>query len=278
VMTHEDILTRTPPSSDLRIHYGTHPQNFIDCRFPKGPGPFPVLLVIHGGFWRSEYDLTHMGHLCAAFTSKGLITCNMEYRRIGDSGGGWPGTFHDAAAATGYIFDNMASDPRFDLGKTGVVGFSAGGHLALWLSSRHKVHEDSLLRSRRKGVLRGAISLAGVADLRAGWKLRLGGTVVKTFMGGTPEEVPERYDAGSPIELLPSGARQILVHGVDDEIVPVSQSEGFVERAEKLGDHPSLLKLENTGHFDLVDPESSAWPTVSRATFKLINSVWEGAL
>jgi acetyl esterase/lipase len=265
-----NILTTTPPSADQRVNYGTSIENFIDFRFPKGTGPFPVLLVIHGGFWLSAYDLTHMGHLCAAFSLKGVITCNLEYRRIGDSGAGWPGTFQDIAMATDYVFDRMSSDPRFDLEKTAALGFSAGGHLALWLSARHKIGRGSPLRSRPKGSIRGVISLAGLADLRAAWKLRVGDGVVERFMGGTPEEVPERYDAGSPIELVPTGVKQVLIHGANDEIVPVSQSEAFVERARKVGDEPRLFKLEDTGHFELVDPQSSAWPTVSRSTLQLL--------
>ncbi len=271
-MTQKNILTRTPPNADQRVHYGTYPQNFVDIRFPKGTEPFPVLLVIHGGFWSSDYDLAHMGHLCAAFTSKGVVTCNLEYRRIGDSGGAWPGTFQDVAAATDFIFDRMPADPRCDLGRTAALGFSAGGHLALWLSGRHRVGDGSPLHSRPKGLFRGVVSLAGVADLRAAWRLRLGDGVVRSFMGGTPEEVPERYDAGSPIELLPTGVKQVLVHGAADEIVPVSQSEGFVERAKRLGDEPFLVKLDHTGHFELVDQGSAAWPTVSRAALQLLGS------
>ncbi len=265
-----NILSRTPPGADQRVHYGAHPENFLDFRFPRGTGPFPVLLVIHGGFWLSAYDLVHMGHVCAAFTSKGAITCNLEYRRIGDSGGGWPGTFQDVATGTDYVFERMSADPRFDPERTAALGFSAGGHLALWLSSRHRADARSPLFSRPKGFLHGVVSLAGVTDLRAAWKLRLGDGAVKRLMGGTPDEVPERYDVGSPIELLPTGVKQVLIHGADDETVPVSQSEAFVERARSVGDEPLLLKLENTGHFGLVDPESRAWPTVSRATLHLL--------
>ncbi len=98
----------------------------------------------------------------------------------------------------------------------------------------------------------------------------MGDGVVRRFMGGTPEEVPERYDAGSPIELLPTGVKQVLVHGAADEVVPVSQSEGFLERAKRLGDDSLLVKLERTGHFELVDPESNAWPTVSRVALQLL--------
>lgn len=232
-----------------------------------------MLLVIHGGFWSSAYDSSHMAHLCETFTSKEVITCNLEYRRVGDPGGGWPGTFHDVAKATDYIFEKVSRDPRFDLGRTAALGFSAGAHLALWLSSRHRVSERSPIFSTHKGVPISAVSLAGVSDLKAAWRLHLGNGATERLMGGTPEEVPEQYHAGSPIELLPTGVKQVLIHGMEDEIVPISQSERFVERARDAGDKPLLLELENTGHFELVDPESSAWPRVNQATLQLLG--WE---
>ena len=116
-----------------------------------------------------------------------------------------------------------------------------------------------------------AISLAGVSDLRLAWKQKLGHGIVTRFMGGTPSEYPEKYDAGSPIELLPTGASQALVHGTNDDIVPVSHSEAYVEKAERLGDWPTLVKLNGAGHFELIDPESEAWPTVARGVLSLLD-------
>jgi acetyl esterase/lipase len=271
-MTGRGIMTREPPEPDKRVWYGGYPQKFIDLRFPKGTGPFPVLLVVHGGFWMSEYDAAHMAHLCARFTSLGVITCNVEYRRVGDAGGGWPGTFQDVAAAADYISNRMSMDVRFDRGRTVALGFSAGGHLALWLASRHKVSEGFGSMSGRKGLLSGVVSLAGLADLRTASKLRLGDGAVDMLMGGSPEEYPGRYRAASPIELLPTGVKQVLIHGVEDEIVPLSQSEEFAQRAKSAGDDPELFKLDRTGHFELADPESDAWPTVSKATLQLLRA------
>jgi dipeptidyl aminopeptidase/acylaminoacyl peptidase len=156
----------------------------------------------------------------------------------------------------------MSSDPRVDAARTAVIGHSAGGHLALWLVSRHRIPKGSPLHNAQKYRLGAAVSLAGVCDLRTAWKQRLGNGIVAGFMGGTPSQYPDRYDAGSPIELLPTGTRQVLVHGTDDNIVPVSQSEKFIERAERLGEHPTLVKLDGDGHFELIDPESDAWSAV----------------
>jgi acetyl esterase/lipase len=259
-----DILERPPPTFDERIEYGPDPQHFAELRFPDGSGSFPFLFVIHGGFWRSTYDLKHIGSLCTALTSKGIITCNLEYRRIGNAGGGWPGTFQDVSLATDHVLEIFSSDPRVDVARTAVIGHSAGAHLALWLVARHRTSKTSPIHGNQRHRLGGAISLAGVCDLRTAWKQRLGNGVVERLMGGTPNEYPDRFDAGSPIELLPNGSKQVLIHGTADDIVPVSQSEKFVERAEQMGERPTLVKLNGVGHFELIDPESDVWSLIAR--------------
>jgi dipeptidyl aminopeptidase/acylaminoacyl peptidase len=165
----------------------------------------------------------------------------------------------------------MEPDPRFDLARTAIIGHSAGGHLALWLVGSHRISKGSPLHNDEEQEIRRAISLAGVSDLRSAWKKKLGHGTVTRLMGGTPNEQPDRYDAGSPIELLPTGARHVLVHGTADHTVPLSQSEAFVERAEKLGDRSTLVKLDGTGHYELIDPESEAWPPVVRAVLSLLD-------
>ena len=265
------ILERTPPPYDMRTSYGEDPSQFAELRFPTRGGPFPLLFVVHGGFWQSRYDLSHIGHLCAALTSKGIITCNIEYRRIGNPGGGWPGTFQDISLATHNIVQTTSSDRRFDHARTAILGHSAGGQLALWLTGSHRISKESALHMDQKQAITKAISLAGVSDLRLAWKQKLGHGIVTRLMGGTPIEFPDQYDAGSPIELLPTGASQALIHGTDDGIVPVSQSEAYVEKAERLGDWPILVKLNGVGHYELINPESEAWPPVARAVLSLLD-------
>ena len=269
--TLRSILKRESSPFDTRVHYGSDRSQIAELRFPNRKGRFPLLFVVHGGFWQSAYDLSHIGHLCAAITSKGIITCNIEYRRIGNLGGGWPGTFQDISLATHRILQTMSNDSRCDPAHTAIIGHSAGGHLALWLVGSHRIRKGSPLHSEQKQTITRAISLAGVSDLRQAWKTRLGHGTVTRLMGGTPDEHPDRYNAGSPIDLLPTGARQVLVHGADDDTVPVSQSEVFVQRAEKLGDRPTLVKLDGMGHYELIDPESEAWPAVARAVLSLLD-------
>ncbi len=255
----------------MRTSYGEDPSQFAELRYPTGKGPFPLLFVVHGGFWQSRYDLSHIGHLCAALTSKGMITCSIEYRRIGNLGGGWPGTFQDISLATRNIVQTTSSDLRFDHARTAILGHSAGGHLALWLAGSHQISKSSPLHMDQRQAITKAISLAGVSDLRLAWTQKLGHGIVKRLMGGTPDEYPDQYNAGSPIELLPTGASQALVHGADDDTVPLSQSEAYVDKAEKLGDWPTLVKLDGVGHYELIDPESEAWPPVAKAVLSLLD-------
>ena len=114
-MSSDDILTLPPPPADARLSYGTDPNQFGDLRLPKTKGPSPIVMNIHGGYWRAKYDLAHAGHLCAALTAKGVATWNIEYRRVGNPGGGWPGTFEDVRNAYRYL-PQIAK--RYDLDST----------------------------------------------------------------------------------------------------------------------------------------------------------------
>lgn len=267
-----DVLERRPEDFDKLIRYGESRQHFAELRLPDGQGPFPLLFVIHGGFWQNKYDLSHISHLCAALTGKGVVTCSLEYRRLGDPGGGWPGTFHDVSLGIDRIMEKLVTDRTVDFSRTGVIGHSAGGHLALWLVSRHNVPKGSPLHSKGKSALSRAVSLAGVSDLREAWSERLGNGVVARLMGGAPDQYRDRYEAGSPIELLPSGARVVLVHGSSDSIVPISQSERFFDKAVMLGDHPKLVRLKGVGHFELIDPLSTAWGNVEQAVLSIFET------
>src|SRR5579859_3765042 len=108
------ILTTPAPPADRRLAYGDHPRQFGDLRLPRGAGLHPVAVVLHGGFWRATYDLEHIGHLCAALAAAGVVTWSLEYRRIGDDGGGWPGTFHDVARGADRLRE-LARDYPLDL-------------------------------------------------------------------------------------------------------------------------------------------------------------------
>src|SRR6202021_2137760 len=172
----DDILSLKPPPADARVPYGSDPNQFIDLRFPAKKEPaHPLVINIHGGFWRSAYGLDHAGHLCAALTAAGLVSANLEYRRVGNAGGGWPGTFDDIRAAYRFV-RQQAARFRGEADRIGGMGDSAGAQLALCLAA----HEESA---------RSVISLAGVLDLKKAYALHLSQDAVVEFLGGKPEGV-----------------------------------------------------------------------------------------
>jgi len=265
-----DILDRAPLPVGRVVQYGREPSQFAEVRFPSGEGPFPLLFVIHGGFWLAAHDLGHISPLCAALTARGIVTCNLEYRRVGQEGGGWPGTFIDVASGAEHFRQLMSRDRRVDIRRAAVIGHSAGGHLALWLGARHRLPREAVLSGAPSPWLTAVISLAGIADLGDAWSLQLGSGAVDRLMGGSPQRHPERYSEASPMELLPTGLRQVLIHGREDDAVPIAQSERFVKRARALGGKATLLPLEGVGHFELIDPGSGAWKVVVSSTLEVL--------
>lgn len=265
------ILNAPAPRADLRLRYGPDPSHFGDLRLPPGAGPHPIVIVIHGGFWRAAYDLTHSGPLCAALTAAGAVTWNIEYRRLGQPGGGWPGTFLDVAMAADYLRE-LAPQQRLDLERVVAVGHSAGGHLALWLAARGRIPPGDALYTPAPLPLRAVISLAGVADLRQAWALRLSNGVVETLMGGAPDRCPACYATASPAEMIPLGVPQVLIHGTSDQNVPYAISRDYHAAATNAGDDAQLIMLPDTGHFEVINPLSHAWPTVRKAVLVLLQS------
>jgi acetyl esterase/lipase len=230
-----------------QIAYGDHPDQVGNLHLPAaGDGPWPVVVLIHGGFWRSGWDRTLMTPLAHDLAARGLAAWNIEYRRVGQEGGGWTGTLDDAAAALAHV----GVLEEVDTGRVVTAGHSAGGHLALWLGA-----------GERRVRLLGAVSLAGVADLVSGAIAGLGNGACRDLLGGMPDEVPERYAAASPAALLPLGAPQLLVHGERDEVVPPSQSRDYAEAARAAGDEAELVELADADHFDVIDARHLAWAT-----------------
>ena len=255
-MPSDDILNLPPPPADVRLAYGTDPNQFGELRLPKTQTPAPVLMMIHGGFWRAKYDLIHTGHLCAALAAKGLATWNLEYRRVGNEGGGWPGTFEDIV--TGYRFlPQIAKRFNLDANHVIVMGHSAGGQLALCLAA----HELSV---------KWAVSLAGVLDLNRARELHLSNNAVVEFLGGKPGEVPDHYREADPMQLEIPKAIQWIIHGLADDIVPPEFSQKYVAQKKKAGESAHLLELEKADHFDLIDPRSSAWTNVEKTLVSLV--------
>jgi acetyl esterase/lipase len=257
-MPADDILTLPPPPADARLPYGSDPNQFGELRVPKTGGPFPVVNVIHGGYWRAKYDLKHTGHMCAALTARGVATWNLEYRRVGNPGGGWPGTFEDIRSGYRYL-SQIAQRYNLNSSKVAVAGHSAGGHLALCLAG----HEASVTR---------VVSLAGVVDLQQAWDLHLSNNAVVEFLGGEPRTVPDHYREADPMQLKIAQATQWLIHGASDDTVPPFLSRNYTEQKKKRGENVHYLEISTAGHTDVIDPRSTAWPKVEGAILHLLES------
>jgi acetyl esterase/lipase len=251
----EDILSLAPPAADLRVAYGGDANQFVDLRLPKGKEAHGLAIAIHGGYWRAKYDLGYMGHLCAALTAKGIATANLEYRRVGNPGGGWPGTFADVRAGYQFLLQS-AQKYSFDARRVVVIGHSAGGQLGICLAA----HEAGV---------KAVVTLAGVVDLERAYVLHLSNDAVVEFLGGTPAEVGDHYREADPMKVTVE-ARQWLVHGAEDDVVPPAFSRDYVAAKSKMKESARLVEVAGAGHFEVVDPRSGAWKDVERVVVEAV--------
>jgi acetyl esterase/lipase len=243
------------------VRYGPDNDQFGQLWQPADGVPAPVVVLLHGGYWRRRYRLDLMHALAADLRSRGYAAWNLEYRRVGGPGGGWPGTFLDVAAGLDALVD--LTGRGLDLTRVAVVGHSAGGHLALWACGRHQLGGAELGPPPRLTPTF-AVSLAGVCDLVEAARQGLSNGAVGELLSGEPDEVAERYRQACPTRLLPLGVTQLVVHGTEDADVPFAFGPRYAAAAAAAGDECTLLALPGVEHFALVDPDSTAWATVAR--------------
>jgi acetyl esterase/lipase len=270
-----ELANETVPDG-VRVAYGSDPLQFGELRMPAGPGPHPIAIVIHGGCWLAKFprlderavSMDYMRPLAEALTNAGLATWNIEYRRLGHPGGGWPGTFKDVAQAADYV-RVLARDRPLDLTRLVAVGHSAGGHFAMWLGGRTGIAAASELYTSDPIRLVGTVNLDGPTDLRATIAVQQSiclSPVITDLMGGSPEDRSSRYHDGSPIELLPMRIK----HSVFAGQMFASQAAPFEAAARKSGDTVNATVLPNAGHFVFVDPRSPDWPPVVDAIRRMV--------
>jgi dipeptidyl aminopeptidase/acylaminoacyl peptidase len=236
------------------VQYGPHHAQVAELWRPAGPQvQRPVVVLLHGGFWRQIFTKRLMHRLAATVVAHGWVAYNVEYRRVGQFGrGGWPETFEDVSAAINSLVDVEGIDHQ----RVVTCGHSAGGHLALWAGSPRLTGEKAMDGPTIRTCA--AISLAGVVDLMVAAQLDLGRGAVRALMGGSPDELPDRYALASPASLLPMGIRQILIHGLADATVPASLSAAYVDAALAQGDDAEYVPVVSAGHMDMIDPHGAA--------------------
>jgi acetyl esterase/lipase len=272
LMSADDVLGLPRPEPDIRLDYGDDPLQFGELRLPRQGAPHPVAIVIHGGCWRSRYGVGHVASFSDALTSEGIATWSVEYRRVGDPGGGWPGTFLDVASAADHL-RSLASEHSLDLGRVLAVGHSAGGQLALWLAARWKLPVESEIRGGSDPIpLKGVVSLAGVDDLKRAVSEGVCGGMAAELLGGGPDECPARYREASPAELLPLEVPLRLLNGALDSVVPVAFGRDFERRSRSLRDDVKLTVVEEAGHFELIAPSTKAFRLVQEEILTLVSS------
>jgi acetyl esterase/lipase len=249
VSDHRSVLTRPAPDPDEVVAYGELPDQVVEVyraaprpSGPSGPGAAPLLVFLHGGFWREEHDRRHVRPLAATLATDGWQVVLVEYRRVGGAGG-WPATFDDVSRALTWVRD------RWPDGEATLAGHSAGGHLALWAGSQPDVGRWSRL-----------VALAPVADLLECDRRHLDDDAARALLGGGPQEHPQRWLAADPVRRPTPTTSVVLVHDPDDPQVPYALSLSYVAA------HPAAQVVDVAGgHFGVIDPEGPAWSTVRQA-------------
>jgi acetyl esterase/lipase len=271
-----DKLPVTSKAPDFLLSYGTNVNQKAELRVPLSNGPHPVVVLIHGGCWRADFSsLRGFAPTADQLKAAGYATWNIGYRRLGQTGAGWPGTYQDVGHAVDHL-RAIASEHRLDLNRVVVMGHSAGGHLAMWVAARSRLPKESPLYMADPLPICGVINLAGVGDIASLIPYERGCcggvAVVEQMMGGTQAQYPERYSQASAISMLPLGVPQVIVWGQKDDCLPASLGEIYTEAAIKAGDPALFVNFPALGHFEIFSPLWETWPVISSAIDSLLDT------
>lgn len=257
--TFGEVMVIPSRAADQRVAYGSAPEQFGELWLPTGAGKHPVVVFIHGGCWRSAYDVTQSRPLATALADSGFAVWSIEYRRVGSPGGGWPSTFTDVGAALDHL-RVIAKTAPLDLARVAVAGHSAGGQLALWSGARSSLLAASEVAASAPLVPRAVIGLGAITDLARYASAAGCGSAVVPLMGGTVAEQAARYAQVSPVE-RPSTVPATLIVASADAIVPRAQADALRAVRASAG----LEVVEGAGHFDLIAPEGASFTALLRA-------------
>ncbi len=263
-MTVQDYLALSGPAPTATIAYGSAPSQFAELFRPDGPGPFPVVVLVHGGCWTIEFGgITQMRNVAGALAARGIAVWNVEYRRSDEAGGGYPGTYQDIHAALASL---AAQAPRYQLDTSRIVamGHSAGGQLVQWIAGRSRIPASSPLFQANVLPVRQIISLGGLADLRREKELIKSscGRDMAQLAGLPSASRPDVYADTNAADLMPNGSRTVLITGERDTISPPRAAHDYAARARAAGDQAEVLILPGASHYDEIAASSPAWPLI----------------
>ena len=260
-MAWSDLLSRPRPTPTASFVVGQASTNVADLWLPKGPGPHPTVLMVHGGCWQKAVaDRTLMNYAAEALSEEGFAVWNIEYRGVDESGGGYPGTFLDAALAADALRDKAAAY-NIDLSRLAAYGHSAGGHLALWLAARHRLPATSPLYTNNPIDIRAVVNTGGLADLEASAPVTLESclaAIIDDLTGAPTSDRANVFADTSPSSLLPTGAKQISVNARRDRIAPPELGRAYTEKARAAGDTAEFVLVDG-GHVELIAPGTPAF-------------------
>jgi acetyl esterase/lipase len=250
-----DLLGRSRPEPTTSVSYGEHQLQRVDVWVPAGPGPHPTVLMVHGGCWQTEIaDRRIMNWIADDLRKRGVAVWNIDYRGVDREGGGYPGTFLDAAAAADALRSHAAAY-KLDISALVATGHSAGGHLALWLAARPRLPAASPLRTANPIRIDSVVSLGGLPDLEEAARppgSGCGTEIVARLTGG-------RFEDTSVPRLGPIGVSQVLINGMQDRIIPTAYAEAYAAPMRAKGDEVRVRMIDRTGHVELIAPETAAW-------------------
>lgn len=263
-MTLDDYLALDGPAPTARIAYGNAASQFAELFRPAGKGPFPVVVLVHGGCWTIQFGgIRQMRNVAGALAAQGIAVWNVEYRRADEEGGGYPGTYHDINAALDKL-GAEAANYQLDTSRIVAMGHSAGGQLVQWIAGRSRIAPSSPLFHPNPLPVRDIISLGGLADLRHEKDLIKASCGRDTAeLAGTPSAArPDVFSDTNAAELVPNGSRTVLITGERDTISPPRAAHDYAARARKAGDQAEVLILPGASHYDEIAASSASWKLV----------------
>ena len=268
----QDYLALAGPPSDARIAYGAAQSQFVELFRPTGAGPYPVVVLIHGGCWTHKYGgLTQVAAMARALANEGIAVWSIEYRGVDEDGGGFPGTYEDIAAALDKLKD-QSSALDIDLTRLVAVGHSAGAQLAQWAAARQLISTESPLYTATPLPIPAVIGLGTLPDLRDTWSIEHACGLDPIALTGAPESGRQDVLADtSPTAMLPSGARTVLINGELDTVAPPDLAARYAALARHAGNQAMTIVIPDASHYDEVSTSSPVWPVLHAEIRKALN-------